>query len=75
MAVVEKSTEMDLIIKVKTGMNASGDPTTSSRTIGNINPAIAAEDAYTLASGMASLQTYPLMQVVKRADTVLAEQA
>ena len=75
MAVVEKSSEVDLIYKVQTGENSSGDATTSSRTIGNINPAATVEDMYTVASGIAGLQTYPVLEIRRRVDTVLEEQA
>lgn len=75
MAVVEKSSEVDLIFKVQTGENDSGDPTTSSRTIGNVNPDASAEDMYTVASGIAGLQTYPVLEIRRRVDTVLEEQA
>lgn len=74
MAVTTKSTEVDLIYKVQTGTTGDGSPTTSSRTIQNINPSIQDADAYNVASGIASLQTYPLLNVIKRTDVELINQ-
>lgn len=68
-----KSTEVDLIYKVQTGLNSSGDPTTASRTIGNINPAISEDDALEIAKSVASLQDYPFVLATHRTDKELAD--
>lgn len=68
-----KSTEVDLIYKVKTGVNASGDPTTASRTISNFNPGVSEDDALELAKGIASLQDFPFVLATHRTDKELAD--
>lgn len=66
-----KSTEVDLIYKVKTGTNTNGDATTSSRTIQNINPSLNEDIALTIAQAVASLQDFPFVSSILRTDKEL----
>lgn len=68
-----KGTEVDLIYKVQTGVNTSGDATTSSRTIGNINPNLSEDNALDIAKSVAGLQDFPFINCVLRTDKELAD--
>lgn len=68
-----KGTEVDLIYKVQTGENSSGDPTTSSRTIQNINPALEEDNALDIAKSVAGLQEFPFINCILRTDKELAD--
>lgn len=75
MAVTVKSTEVDLIYKVQTGVSSKDNsPTYSSRTIQNINPELSDTDAYNVAQYIADLQVYTLGEVTKRTDVELINQ-
>ena len=46
MAVVEGEKTTQILYKVQTGETSTGEPSYSTRTLSNINPAITAEDAF-----------------------------
>lgn len=49
-----------LILKVETGVSASGQPAYSQRTFGNINPLTGNDDLFAIGTALAGLQSCPL---------------
>ena len=74
MAAVKTEAATKLILKVETGLTASGAAAYSQRTFGDINPELGTQDAYEVAAALAALQTYPLGAIIRQDSAVLTEQ-
>ena len=74
MAIKKAQAASKLILKVETGVTASGAAAYSQRTFGDINPEMDTEDAYAVANALASLQTCPLNAVIRQDMAVLTDE-
>lgn len=74
MAVVEGEKTTQILYKVQTGETSTGEPSYSTRTLSNINPAITAEDAFSVGNAIGNLQKYTLGDVFLRTTTQLTNQ-
>ena len=61
-------TNSTLKLKLKTGINAKGDDTFSTKSFGDINPGLTDDEFLGVADGMAGLQSHALAEV-GRVDT------
>jgi len=66
MAVVKVPQSVKLVLKVQTGVNASGDPVYRSRTFANVKAAAADSDVFAVAEGLAGLQKNTLVDIVRQ---------
>lgn len=66
MAVVKMPQSGKLVLKVQTGVNASGNPVYRARTFANIKPGAADGDVFAIAEGLAGLQKNKLVDVVRQ---------
>ena len=60
-----------LSFTVQTGTSDSGKAVTATRTIGNINPELIDDDAYSVATRLSSLQKYAVTKVTRTDTAVL----
>lgn len=74
MAVIEREKITQILYKVQTGETSTGEPSYSTRTLSNINPAITIENAFNIGGAIGSLQKYPVGGVFLRNTTELAQQ-
>lgn len=63
MAVTQGTKKVTMLVDVVTGAKSDGTNKTSTRTVGNINPALGDEDFYTIGSGLAGLTKFTLGDV------------
>ena len=68
MAVITVPQSSTLVVKVQTGLNASGNPVYRNLNFSNVKPSAADADVYAVGLGFAGLQTYPAVNLV-RVDT------
>ena len=61
-------TNSTLKLKLKTGINAKGDDTYSTKSFGDINPGLTDDEFLGVADGLAGLQSHTLAEV-GRVDT------
>ncbi|HML34207.1 MULTISPECIES: DUF1659 domain-containing protein [Sporomusa] len=66
MAVVKMPQSGKLVLKVQTGVNASGNPVYRNRTFANVNPGVADSDLFAVAEGLAGLQEHTLADIVRQ---------
>ena len=72
MAVTKTMKSTKLILAVESGMAADGSAVYTQSSIRNVNPAIADEDAYDVASAVGTLQSYPVGDVSRQDVAVLS---
>ena len=61
-----------LRLRLNTGVNGSGDPTYSTKSLSNVKPAATDQDVYAVAQALAALQNYVLTSIA-RVDNSLLE--
>lgn len=66
MAVVKMPQSGKVILKVQTGVNASGSPTYRLRTFTNVKSDAADGDVFAVAQGLAGLQQHTLVDTVRQ---------
>lgn len=66
MAVTRKQGAVALLLSVEKGESESGNPITSTITVGKINPAATDDKLYTAGTGIMSLQTFPASMIQRR---------
>lgn len=71
--VIETEQAATLKLKVETGTTDSGAAKIAARTISHINPELAKEDAYDIATKLANLQNYPVNSIQMVQSKVLTE--
>ena len=65
MAVTKLAQNGKLVVKVETGVNASGNPTYRLRSFQNVKPGAADADVYAVAQALANLQQHPVINVTR----------
>jgi hypothetical protein len=66
MAVVKMPQSGKLVLKVQTGVNASGSPVYRLRTLANIKSDVTDADAFAVAQSLAGLQQHTLVDIVRQ---------
>ena len=66
MAVVKMPQSGKVVLKVQTGLSATGTPVYRLRTFANVKPNAADADVHAVAQGMASLQKHALVDIVRQ---------
>lgn len=66
MAVVKAPQSGKLILKVQTGVNATGNPVYRQRSFANIKAGAADSDVFAVAEGLASLQKNNLADIIRQ---------
>lgn len=66
MAVVKMPQSGKMILKVQTGVNASGNPVLRLRTFTNIKSSAADAEVFAVAQGLAGLQKHTLVDTVRQ---------
>ncbi|WP_425058516.1 hypothetical protein SCACP_31730 [Sporomusa carbonis] len=66
MAVVKVPQSGKVVLKVQTGVSATGSPVYRLRTFANIRPGAADSDVFAVAGGLAGLQQHTLVDVVRQ---------
>lgn len=74
MAVVKMPQTGKLVLKVQTGVNASGNPVYRLRTFANIKSDVADADAFAVAQSLAGLQQHTLVDIVRQDLSSLVNQ-
>jgi hypothetical protein len=74
MAVTTTKQGTKLVLTVESGVAADGSAKYSQRSIKNVNPALADEDAYAVASAVGALQAYPVASIARQDLTVLSNE-
>ena len=72
MAVTKTMQSTKLLLAVESDVAADGSAVYAQRTVRNVNPAIADEDAYDVASAVGTLQSYPVGDVSRQDVAVLS---
>ena len=73
MAINKTKQGTKLLLTVETGVAADGSAKYSQRSIKSVNPALADEDAYDVASAVGALQSYPVAAIARQDLTLLAQ--
>ena len=71
MAVTKKMQGTKLILAVESDVAADGSAVYAQRSIRNVNPAIADEDAYDVAAAVGALQSYPVGDIARQDLSIL----
>ena len=71
MAVTKKMQSTKLLLAVESGVAADGSAVYTQRSIRNVNPAIADEDAYDVASAIGALQSNPVGDIARQDVSIL----
>jgi hypothetical protein len=66
MAVVKMPQSGKLVLKVQTGVNASGSPVSRLRTFANVKSDVTDADAFAVAQELAGLQQHKLVDIVRQ---------
>ncbi len=74
MAVVKVPQTSKLVIKVQTGVNATGNPVYRLRSYQNIKAAAVDSDVFAVAQGMAGLQKNTVVSISRQDDNTLVNQ-
>lgn len=74
MAVVKVPQTSKLVIKVQTGINASGNPVYRLRSFQNVKSGAADSDVFAVAEGMAGLQKNTVISIARQDDNTLVNQ-
>lgn len=72
MAINKTKQGTKLLLTVETGIAADGSTKYSQRSIKNVNPALADEDAFEVASALGALQAYPVAAITRQDLTSLS---
>ncbi len=72
MAVTKTVQSTKLILSVETGVAADGSTVYAQRSIRNVNPVLADEDAYDVASAIGTLQICPVGDIARQDLSILA---
>ena len=72
MAVTKTMQSTKLLLAVESDMAADGSAVYTQRTVRNVNPAIADEDAYDVAAAIGSLQIYPVGDIARQDLSILS---
>lgn len=72
MAVNKAEQTAKLMIKVQTGVNASGNPVYRQRSFANMNPALTDEDALGIGTMIGELQEHVVEAISRQENAVLA---
>ena len=73
MAVNKSEQAAKLMIKVQTGVNASGSPVYRQRSFANMNPALSDEDVLNIGTTIGQLQEHNVESISRQDNAVLAE--
>ncbi len=71
MAVTKKMQSTKLLLAVESDVAADGSAIYAQRSIRNVNPAIADEDAYDVASAIGTLQSNPVGDIARQDVSIL----
>ena len=71
MAVTKKMQSTKLILAVESDVAADGSVVYAQRSIRNVNPAIADEDAYDVAAAVGTLQSNPVGDIARQDLSIL----
>ncbi|MPN26003.1 hypothetical protein SDC9_173425 [bioreactor metagenome] len=74
MAVSKLPQGAKLVIKVQTGVNASGNPVYRQRTYANIKSTAADADMYAIGEGLAGLQKHPATSITRTDENELVNE-
>ncbi|MDF2875430.1 MAG: hypothetical protein K0R22_2113 [Sporomusa sp.] len=66
MAVVKAPQSGKVVLKVQTGINATGSPVFKLRTYANVKSEAADSDIFAVAEGLGSLQQHTLVDIVRQ---------
>ncbi len=72
MAVTKKMQSTKLILSVESDMAADGSAVYTQRSIRNVNPVIADEDAYEVAAAIGTLQSCPVGDIARQDLSILS---
>ena len=72
MAVTKTVQSTKLILSVENGVAADGSAVYAQRSIRNVNPVLADEDAYDLAAAIGTLQICPVGDIARQDLSILA---
>ena len=72
MAVTKTVQSTKLILSVESGVAADGSAVYAQRSIRNVNPVLADEDAYDVASAIGTLQSSPVGDIARQDLSILA---
>ena len=72
MAVNKSEQAAKLMIKVQTGVSASGNPVYRQRSFANMNPALADEDVLNIGTTIGQLQKHNVESISRQDNAVLA---
>ncbi|MBO6209929.1 MAG: DUF1659 domain-containing protein [Schwartzia sp.] len=72
MAVTKTVQSTKLILSVETGVAADGSTVYAQRSIRNVNPVLADEDAYDVAAAIGTLQSCPVGDIARQDLSILA---
>ncbi len=65
MALQVNTVESRIVLRLESGVNASGNPTYSSRTYSNVKPEAGDQDVYDIAAILAGLQSLPVVSITR----------
>jgi len=74
MAVTKLAQNGKLVVKVETGVNASGNPTYRLRSFQNVKPGAADADVYAVAQALVNLQQHTVVNVARMEEGNLVNQ-
>jgi len=74
MAVTKVEQNGKLVVKVETGVNASGNPTYRLRSFQNVKPGAADGDVYAVAQALVNLQQHTVVNVARMEEGNLVNQ-
>ncbi|HWR45800.1 DUF1659 domain-containing protein [Sporomusa sp.] len=66
MAVVKVPQSGKVVLKVQTGVNATGNPVFRLRTFANVKSGAADSDVFAVAEGLGSLQQHTLVDIIRQ---------
>jgi hypothetical protein len=66
MAVIKVPQSGKVVLKVQTGVSATGTPVTRLRTFANIKPGAVDSDVFAVAEGLGSLQKHTVVDVIRQ---------
>ena len=72
MAVTKMVQSTKLILSVESGVAADGSAVYAQRSIRNVNPVLADEDAYDVAAAIGTLQSCPVGDIARQDLSILA---